>query len=131
MQTDLSERNELRLKILHDRVNHEQSFFWHRFTAFSALHAGLFVLASSKNNDHPIIIAIFGSALGLAWLLIQLASLHYVGRDKEKYYKLCNVVDLRPNEHRIFCRKLSSTRLACFVSCICLFYWLIILGKAL
>lgn len=68
-----SEHDKWLLEVLADDVNHELSFYWQRFTAFSALQAGLFVVATAKDY-HNTAVATIGLVLALAWLLVRGAS---------------------------------------------------------
>lgn len=114
----------LRFQILHDRVAREQEFFWQRFMAFSALHAGLFVLAASNSVIRPRLVTWAGLLLSIAWASVQVLSLHYVDRDKAAYYDLCDKHKLKPQPHPYLPRWLSSTKIATAVSFITLAVWL-------
>jgi ABC-type uncharacterized transport system permease subunit len=121
----LSEHDKLKFQVLHDRIIHEQTFFWQRFTAFSALHAGLFVVLATKQFVNTKVLAVAASTLGLAWFLIQGASLHYVDRHKKTYYKLCKKFRIpKPKEHWLFKKLLKSTNIGFYVSIITLLFWL-------
>ena len=124
---DLSASEHLRFTILHDRVNQEQIFFWQRFTAFSALHAGLFVLVGSKEYGNLGLTSIIGLVLALGWFLAQWASLYYVDRNKGTYYDLCKKVNVPvPAKHWLFRRWLSSTNIGVAVSLVTLMFWIMI-----
>ena len=134
MNTETSSRkgslpanDELKFNILHDRINQEQNFFWQRFTAFSALHAGLFILVGSKAYGNLGLVSIIGVVLAFAWFLIQWASLYYVDRNKSAYYDLCRDSDIPvPPKHWLFRKGLSSTNIGFAVSIVTLLFWLML-----
>ncbi len=110
--------------VLHDRVLQEQNLYWSRFVAFSALHAGLFVAFAEQEAGTSIpAVPIAGAVLGVVWLLVQMASLHYTNRSKPEYYKLCAEVGLKPREHPVFRRILSSTRVGLVVCVAAAGFW--------
>lgn len=78
----------------------EQDFFWQRFTAFSALVAGLLVLAASDSVAKPLYVKGVGLLLSFAWCLIQARSLYYVQRMKDDWFALrlqCGID--KPGQH--------------------------------
>src|SRR5436189_285135 len=82
------------LVFLNDKVMREQEIYWQRFTAFSALHAGAFVLLTAPHlpKNH---IAKGGVILAVAWVLIQWVSLHYAHRPKALYDTLLKRLGIR------------------------------------
>jgi hypothetical protein len=80
-----------RLTLLATFVFQEQAFFWQRFASFSALHAGLLVLASSTALDAKpfprAVLMLLALILAIAWIRIQLTSLWYVDRYKPQFHE--------------------------------------------
>lgn len=115
---------------IHARLVGEQNLFWQRFTAFSALNAGLFVLAASTSLQSVRAMKLVGAGLGLAWSAIQWLSLRYTKRDKNDYYSLCNDLTL-PHDHSfsLELKFLNTNRIATGVSIATFAVWLAWLFK--
>lgn len=113
--------------VIHDWFLNEQNFFWQRFTAFSALHAGLLVIvASTSSAAAPVYLNIVGLVLAVAWVLIQWASLYYVNRSKDRYYAMCQARGIDPPpKHWLFKGVLSSTDIGVWVSVVTLIFWIL------
>jgi hypothetical protein len=115
------ETDRFRLTILHDRQSAENNFFWQRFTAFSALNAGLLVLAASNAVASRMLVKWVGILLGIAWVIIQSLSWYYVWRCKDAYFNLCEQWDLKPPERPF---PFTSSAVGTVVSFVTLVLWI-------
>ena len=112
---------------VHEQYVQQQAFYWQRFAAFAALHAGLFVLATSNSLTESWPIEWLGALLGLIWVLVQWASLHYVDRVKPQYHELRERMGIRYDDHWLFNRRsLSSTDLALYGTLVLLLIWILV-----
>lgn len=68
------------------QIHHaEQTHYWTRFIAFSAIVTGLFVLLSG--TEHKVLVSASGAVTSLFWVVIQLKSLSYVTSQKDEFHK--------------------------------------------
>lgn len=110
-----------------NRVFSELNLFWQRFTAFAALHAGLFVLVGAESIAGKHWVVILGLTLAIFWFLIQLVSLFYVNRNKHKYYKYGVKLGIKKaKRHWLLNGGLSSSAMGLYVSSFVLVFWVVI-----
>ncbi|WP_126168404.1 hypothetical protein [Shewanella khirikhana] len=81
-----------KLKFYQAEVTQESNFYWMRFTAFSAMNAGLMSISSTD-----VKIGYFGLVLSLIWLVITISSIAYQKRYHENYHKTLNYFKLENN----------------------------------
>lgn len=114
---------------LKDMAGMEQSFYWQRFSAFATLHAGLFVLSTSKAIEgNSTFVEIISLVLAMAWVLVQIKSLTYVDRIKDAYHKERELMGIhfRQTTDTIFDHpRLSATDIGVWVTVAVLLLWLI------
>lgn len=79
---------------LNGAICQEANLYWIRFTAFSAMHAGLFVIASSNSNTKPNYYEFFGLLIGLIWCYIQWVGRRYINCHKAEFTKLLKQFEL-------------------------------------
>ena len=104
-------------QIVSDIVMREQTFYWQRFSAFAALHAGLLVLATSSALNSPVPVRVIGLVLGILWAYIQFVSRHYVNRLKPLYHEKREQLGIGYKRHWLFDHAfLSSTNMGCIVA---------------
>ncbi len=82
----MSERNDQfdRLSEARQMAHFEQTMFWNRFVAFSALNAGMFALIGSAGL--PIYMASVGILLSFSWVFIQIRSWVDVMKSKKLHH---------------------------------------------
>jgi len=90
-----------KLDFLRAESAREQEFYWLRFASFSALHAGLLVVAGDKLGQFRLL-PIAGLVLAFIWLFIQLASRHYAHRVKPSFHELRVKAGLSYPSHWLF-----------------------------
>ena len=127
---ELSSREELVTRLVHG----EQTWFWSRFTAMSAMHAALFVLlgvesASPAADWARYIVVGTGFVLAAAWVYIQRISLWYVERYKDEYRTVMERAGLLGTRPRYL--PLSSTRVGWLTSLAVWLVWAVFLGLGL
>lgn len=78
-----------RFELIQDDMHHESVLFLTRFTGFTTLHAGLFVIATSTGvQAQPVasvLITAFGLLLSVVWIGIHYLSRLYIERLKPLY----------------------------------------------
>ena len=86
----VSENQLRRFELLQQSFHTEQEIYWVRFTGFATLNGGLFALATSASVHESLVssfvIFIFGIALSIIWIGVQVLSLRYVDRWKPTYH---------------------------------------------
>lgn len=102
-----------RQQLLAEISAQEQSWFWTRFAAFSAIHAALLVLLATQEGPEVMqarawLVLGVGLVLAAAWAYIQAVSLWYVNRYKADFGDLLELANLRKKRPAYF--PISSTQ---------------------
>lgn len=104
-----------RLEFYNEELSLEQEYYWTRFSSFSTLHAGLFVLFSLEKFKHPRLLSCVAIGLGLVWIYVQGASLWYVNRMKPQFGDVANKLEINYPPHFFSWRFFSTTDVALLV----------------
>lgn len=92
-----------RLLFVRENLMREQEFFWQRFYAFATLHAGAWVVATTRAFEADRTpIARAGLVLALMWVFTQWASLHYANRWKDTYYSMLEKAHISYSDKGVF-----------------------------
>jgi len=77
-----------RFEVARNEITQESHLLWLRFTAFAAMHAGLFALVSSVIQSFRSYFIIFGVLLAVLWYATQVKSRWYENRFRTMYNEL-------------------------------------------
>ena len=80
----LTPHEELYFQTLTQIQQSEQTHYWTRFVAFSAIVTGLFILLSG--TEYKVLVSTSGAVTSLFWAVIQLKSLSYVNSQKAEFH---------------------------------------------
>jgi len=124
--------SDARNRLLVDLSIQEQGWYWSRFTAFSAMHAALFVLLSVGDSSESTgrangLIAGAGLVLSLAWMYIQAISLWYVKRYKRAFRALLHDAGLGSKRPKYF--PVSSTEVGAGVAASVGLLWVLLIAQ--
>lgn len=122
-----------RFELIQQDMHHEGTLFWTRFTGFTTLHAGLFVIATSTDVQTrfiaSVLVAAFGTTLAIIWIGIHVAGKGYVDGLKPLYQQ-AKIQALKLEDDpadRIDHWWMHSTKLSGMVPTIVLAIWVILL----
>lgn len=83
------------------QAHQEQGWYWARFSALTAVHAGLFAFSSVQERSPGLrILLTAGMLFSGFWIWIQWLSLGYVNRSKERQHAYERNLGLRPMERQ-------------------------------
>jgi hypothetical protein len=123
-----NEINEMDKKFLfnfsNDEITGENNLFWNRFTAFSAIQAGLFAFASNGNTPK---VKVFGIIFAFVWFLIQLLSCYHEGKHRPLRDRLGRELKITwlDGSNKPCWQKVNIAWLSLCVPILLIFFWLI------